>query len=109
VEALASDYIRTAVAAGFGRRRIWFVYALKNGLLPVLTMLANVIAFTLVGSILVEGVFGWPGIGNYALKAIQDSDFPAIQGFVIYATVLYVVVYELLSFAYRWVDPRVRS
>lgn len=109
VEALAADYTRTATAAGFGRRRIWFVYALKNGLLPVLTMLANVIAFTFVGSILVEGIFGWPGIGNYALKAIQDSDFPAVQGFVVYATVLYVVVYELLNLAYRRVDPRVRT
>ncbi|CAO5229940.1 ABC transporter permease [Frankia sp. AgKG'84/4] len=109
VEALAADYTRTAIAAGFGRRRIWFVYALKNGLLPVLTMLANVVAFTFVGSILVEGVFGWPGIGNYAVKAIGDSDFPAVQGFVLYATVLYVVIYELLAVAYRRADPRVRS
>jgi ABC-type dipeptide/oligopeptide/nickel transport system permease component len=109
IEALASDYVRTAVAIGFSRRRIWFVYALKNSLMPVLTMLANVVAFTLVGSILVEGIFGWPGIGNYALQAIQNSDFPAIQGFVIYATILYVIVYELLSYVYTLVDPRVRS
>jgi ABC-type dipeptide/oligopeptide/nickel transport system permease component len=108
IEALASDYVRTAVAIGFSRRRVWFVYALKNGLLPVLTMLANVVAFTLVGSILVEGIFGWPGIGNYALQAIQNSDFPAVQGFVIYATILYVIVYELLSYVYTLADPRVR-
>jgi ABC-type dipeptide/oligopeptide/nickel transport system permease component len=108
IEALASDYVRTAVAIGFSRRRIWFRYALKNSLLPVLTMLANVVAFTLVGSILVEGVFGWPGIGNYALQAIENSDFPAVQGFVIYATILYVIVYELLSYLYTLADPRVR-
>jgi peptide/nickel transport system permease protein len=109
VEALTSDYVRTARAYGFGRRRIWFRYALKNGLLPVVTLLAGIVAYTLCGSILVEGIFGWPGVGNYALRAIQDSDFPAIQGFVIYATILYVVVYELLNWAYTLVDPRVRS
>ena len=70
-------------------------------MLPVVTILAGVIAFTFAGSILVEGIFGWPGVGNYSLQAIQTSDFPAIQGFVIYAAVLYVVIYEALNFAVR--------
>jgi peptide/nickel transport system permease protein len=109
MEALASDYVRTARALGFGRRRIWLVYALKNGLLPVVTLLAGIIGYTFCGSILVEGVFGWPGVGNYSLQAIRTSDFPAIQGFVIYATVLYVVIYELLNVVYRIVDPRVKK
>jgi peptide/nickel transport system permease protein len=106
VEALTSDYIRTATALGFGRRRIWLAYALKNGLLPVVTILAGIVGYTMCGSILVEGVFGWPGVGNYSLQAIQTSDFPAVQGFVIYAAILYVVIYELLNVAYRFVDPR---
>ena len=109
VEALASDYVRTARALGFGSRRIWFAYALKNGLLPTVTILAGIIAYTFCGSILVEGVFGWPGVGQYALLAIQASDFPAIQGFVIYGAVLYVVIYELLSYVYTLVDPRARA
>ena len=109
VEALTSDYVRTATALGFGRRRIWLKYALKNGLLPVVTILAGIVGYTLCGSILVEGVFGWPGAGNYSLRAIQTSDFPAIQGFVVYSAVLYVVIYEVLNAVYRAVDPRARS
>jgi peptide/nickel transport system permease protein len=108
LEALSSDYVRTARALGFGRRRIWFVYALKNGLLPLITILAGIIGYTLAGSVLVEGVFGWPGVGNYAFHAIQTSDFPAIQGFVVYSAVLYVVVYEAMNAAYALADPRVR-
>lgn len=109
LEALTSDYVRTARALGFGRRRIWFVYALKNGLLPLITLLAGIIGYTLAGSVLVEGVFGWPGVGNYALRAIQTSDFPAIQGFVVYSAVLYVIVYEAMNAAYAFADPRVRQ
>ena len=61
------------------------------------------------GSVLIEGIFGWPGIGNYSLQAIQHSDFPAIQGFVLYATILYVLIYETLNSVYALVDPRIRS
>lgn len=109
LEALGSEYVRSARALGFNDRRIWFVYALKNALLPVVTVLAGIIAFTFVGSILVESIFGWPGVGNYAFQAIQNSDFPAIQGFVLYSAVLYVVIYEVLEVVYRLVDPRIRS
>jgi peptide/nickel transport system permease protein len=108
LEALTSDYVRTARALGFRRRRIWFVYALKNGLLPLVTILAGIIGFTLVGSVLVEGIFSWPGVGNYAFRAIQTSDFPAIQGFVIYSAILYVIIYEAMNAAYAFIDPRVR-
>lgn len=107
LEALSSEYVRTARALGFGSRRIAMVYALKNGLLPVVTILAGVFGFTLAGSILVEGIFGWPGVGNYSLRAIQTSDFPAIQGFVIYSAVLYVLIYETMNALYRHLDPRV--
>jgi peptide/nickel transport system permease protein len=109
VEVLAADYVRTARAMGFARRRILLVYALKNALLPVVTVLAGVIAYTFCGSVLVEGIFGWPGVGNYALQSIQDSDFPAIQGFVLYAAILYIIVYSLLDYAYTRIDPRIRS
>ena len=109
VESLNSEYIRTAHALGFGRRKVYMQYALKNGLLPVLTILAGIIGFSFCGSVLVESVFGWPGVGNYAFQSIQNSDFPAIQGFVVYASVLYVVIYELLNYLYSVVDPRIRA
>jgi peptide/nickel transport system permease protein len=108
LEALTSDYVRAARALGFHRRRIWFRYALKNGLLPLVTILAGIIGYTFAGSVLVEGIFSWPGVGAYALQAIQTTDFPAIQGFVVYAAVLYVIVYETMNVVYVLVDPRVR-
>jgi ABC-type dipeptide/oligopeptide/nickel transport system permease component len=109
LEAISADYVRTATALGFGSRRVYLSYALKNALLPVATVLAGIVAFTIAGSVLVEGVFGWPGVGNYALQAIQTSDFPAVQGFVLFSALLYVVIYELLEYTYTLIDPRVRS
>ena len=108
IEALTSDYVRSARALGFGRRRINLLYALKNGLLPIVTILAGVIAYTFCGSVLVEGIFSWTGVGNYSLRAISTSDFPAIQGFVVYGAILYVVIYEVLELVYPLVDPRAR-
>lgn len=108
VLALRADYCRTARALGLSRRRTWFVYALKNALLPVLTMIAGTIGWAFSGAVLVEGVFAWPGVGQYALNAMQASDFPAVQGFVLYAALLYVVIYQLTDLAYVAADPRIR-
>lgn len=108
IESLRADYIRTAVAMGIPTRTVHFQYAFKNVLLPVLTMMAGVVGFAFSGAVLVEGIFAWPGIGQYALNAVEQSDFPAIQGFVLYSAVLYVVVYLLLDLVYVRVDPRVR-
>lgn len=108
VLALRADYIRTARSLGLSRRRIWFVHALKNALLPVLTMIAGTIGWAFSGAVLVEGVFAWPGVGQYVLNAMQSSDFPAVQGFVLYAAVLYVVIYQLTDLAYVAADPRIR-
>ena len=80
-----------------------------DALLPVVTMLAGVVGWAFSGAVLVEGVFGWPGIGQYALSAIQASDFPAIQGFVLLAAIVYVIIYQLLELAYSAIDPRIRS
>ena len=77
-------------------------------MLPLVTILAGIVAYTFSGSILVEGIFGWPGVGNYSLQAIQTSDFPAIQGFVLYSAVLYVVLYEVLNSVYAIIDPRAK-
>jgi ABC-type dipeptide/oligopeptide/nickel transport system permease component len=107
--ALRADYVRTARALGLSRGRIWFVYAFRNAMLPVITMLAGLVAFVLSGTVLIESVFGWPGVGQYALNALQNSDFPAVQGFVLYASILYVVIYQLLDIAYTFADPRIRS
>ncbi|RKR75881.1 ABC transporter permease [Frondihabitans australicus] len=106
VESLESEYVRTARALGIARPRIWFAYALKPGLLSVLTLGAGLVGWTLAGSVLVEGIFGWPGIGQLAITAIQSSDYPVIQGFVLYVATLYVVIWAVLELVYTRVDPR---
>jgi peptide/nickel transport system permease protein len=108
-EALQSDYIRTSFAMGFSRRKVWFRYALRNALLPVITMVGSAIGYMLGGAVLLESVFGWPGLGAYALQAVQRSDFPALEGFVIYASLLYVMAYLLVDVAYMIIDPRTRT
>lgn len=109
VEALQSDYVRTAVATGASRRQVWFRYALRNALLPVVTMVGGVIGFIFSGAVLIEAVFGWPGLGQYALEAISRSDFAALQGFVLYAALLYVLAYLLIDLLYLLIDPRTRT
>jgi peptide/nickel transport system permease protein len=109
VEALQSDYIRTAVAMGFGRRAIWFRYALRNALLPVVTLVGVLAGYVFGGAVLLESIFGWPGLGQYALQAIESSDFAALQGFVIYAALLYVGTFLLVDMLYIVIDPRMRT
>ena len=109
VEALQSDYIRTAVAMGFGQRLIWFRYALRNALLPVVTLVGVLAGYVFGGAVLLESIFGWPGLGQYALQAIESSDFAALQGFVIYAALLYVGTFLLVDILYMVIDPRMRT
>jgi peptide/nickel transport system permease protein len=108
VEAMQSDFIRTAVAMGHGPRKVYY-YALRNALLPVVTLIGGIVGFLLSGAILIEVVYDWPGIGQYALQSIQGADFPAIQGFVIYAAVLVVLAYLVVDVLYYVIDPRTRT
>lgn len=106
--ALSSDYIRTARAAGLGRARIVYGYALRNALLPVITTLSMVFSFTLGANVLVEKVFSWPGIGSYAIEALVVSDYAAVQGFVLAMAVLFVVLNLAVDITHTLVDPRTR-
>lgn len=108
VQALASEYLRTARAAGLSRGRILLVYAFRNALLPVVTTLGMVFSFSLGANVLVEKVFSWPGIGSYALEALVVSDYAAVQGFVLSMAVLFVVVNLMIDILYTLIDPRVR-
>ncbi|MGR3805678.1 ABC transporter permease [Marinibacterium profundimaris] len=108
VEALQSDYVRTAYAMGHPDRVIWFRYCLRNALLPIITLIGGIIGFVFGGAVLIEAIFGWPGVGQYALQAIQQSDFIALQGFVIYASLLYVLAFLAVDILYLFIDPRMR-
>jgi peptide/nickel transport system permease protein len=108
VEALQSEYIRTSHAMGIPTLTINFRYALKNAMLPVVTMIGSTVGFLFGGAVLVESVFNWPGMGQYALTAIRQSDFAALQGFVIWAAIAYVLAFLAVDLLYLVIDPRTR-
>ena len=107
VEVLSTQYIRTARAQGLRWRTIVFKYALKNALLPVVTMTAIVYGFLLGGSVLVENIFAWPGLGRYAYDAIAGADYTAIQGFVLYATIMYIILFLITDLIYKFLNPKI--
>jgi len=107
-EVLESDYIRTARSLGLPFRVVVLRLGLKNALIPILTIIAAVYGYALGGEVLVEIIYNWPGLGLYSYNAILSSDFPAIQGFVLLVTALYLVIYLLLDLATAALDPRVK-
>jgi peptide/nickel transport system permease protein len=103
---LGSDYIRTARALGLSRPRIVLVYALRNALLPVLTIAGIVFSTMLGANVLVEKVFSWPGVAAYALDALLASDYAPVQGFVLLMAFIFVLVNLLVDVLYGVVDAR---
>ncbi|MDE0376335.1 MAG: ABC transporter permease [bacterium] len=108
VEVMRSEYIRTPKALGIRKQVIYFRYALKNALLPIVTMIGVIVGFVFTGAVLVESVFNWPGMGKYGLDAIIKSDFTALQGFVLIASITYIVAFFLVDVVYMLIDPRTR-
>jgi peptide/nickel transport system permease protein len=104
---LGSDFIRTAQAMGLPRWRIIGAYALRNALLPVLTITGIVFSTMLGANVLVEKVFSWPGVASYALDALLASDYAPVQAFVLLMASIFVVVNVVIDVLYGIVDPRV--
>ena len=104
---LGSDFIRTGRALGLSRRRVVVVYALRNALLPVLTIAGIVFSTMLGANVLVEKVFAWPGVASYALDALLASDYAPVQGFVLLMAGIFVLVNLLVDVLYGLADPRV--
>lgn len=108
IEALNADYTRAGRALGLPERSIIFRHALRNAVLPLLTMTAFVYGYLLGGVVLVENIFAWPGLGRYVFTAITSSDYPAVQGFILYSTTVYVLLFLLIDVLYVVLDPRIR-
>ena len=104
---LGSDFIRTANAMGLPRRRIIVAYALRNALLPVLTITGIVFSTMLGANVLVEKVFSWPGVASYALDALLASDYAPVQAFVLLMAMIFVLVNVMIDVLYGIADPRV--
>jgi len=109
VEVLEQDYIRTARAKGLSRTRIMFRHALRNALLPIVTLAGMDLASLLAGAVLTESVFGWPGIGHQAWLAISSSNVPVVMGTTLFSAAFVVVANLVVDLLYRLLDPRVRA
>ena len=108
LETLGKDYIRTARAYGLGERLIVSRLALRNALVPVLTIIGLTLAYLITGTFFVEIVFSWPGLGTFAVKSILATDYPAIMGIALFGAAAYVVINLVVDLAQAWVDPRIR-
>ena len=108
IEALDSDYVRAARSLGLGARTVVLRHAFRNALMPLITMIAVLYGYLLGGVVLVENVFAWPGLGNYVFNAITSNDYPAVQGFILYATTIYVLLFLIVDLLFAAIDPRVR-
>ena len=108
LEIMQRDYVRTASALGMGRWRVVVSDALQNALVPVVTILALVFGFLMAGNVIVEMLFAWPGIGNYAWNALMTKDFDAVQGFMLFIAAGYIILNLLADVLYGFIDPRIR-
>ncbi len=108
LEVLHEDYLRTARAKGIPPARVILHHALRNALLPVITLLGLQLGALLAGAVITETVFSWPGIGLLTIESIQSRDYPVVQACVLLISVTYVLVNLLTDIAYAWIDPRIR-
>jgi ABC-type dipeptide/oligopeptide/nickel transport system permease component len=107
LDSLSADYVRTARAKGLAQRTITMRHALRNAMIPIITVLGLDFGAYLTGSILTETIFSWPGLGRYVVNAISRRDLPAIQGAVLFLSGVFVLVNLLADIAYAKTDPRV--
>jgi len=108
LEVLRQDYVRTAWSKGLRERAVVLRHALKNALIPVLTVIGLLLATVASGNIVLETLFQLPGIGFYAVNAVQQHDYPVVQGVVLVTAAGLVFVNLLVDIAYAWLDPRIR-
>ncbi len=108
LEIMGQDYIRTARAKGLGFHAVVFRHALKNAMIPIITVIGNMFALLLTGAVLTETVFSWPGLGRAMVDAIAQRDFPVILGAVTLFALTFVIVNFVVDALYAAIDPRIR-
>jgi peptide/nickel transport system permease protein len=109
LEILGSDYVRTARAKGLSEWVITFKHALRNALMPVVTIAGLQFGNLISGAVLVETVFSWPGLGTLALDAILGRDYPTLLGVLTFSSLMVIAANLLTDMSYRWIDPRLRG
>jgi peptide/nickel transport system permease protein len=108
LEVMRQDYIRTAWSKGLRERVIVFRHALKNGLIPIITLSGMSISIIVGGTVIIETVFNIPGMGRLAVTSVQNQDYPFVQGIILVVAAAVVLTNLLVEIAYGWADPRIR-
>jgi ABC-type dipeptide/oligopeptide/nickel transport system permease component len=108
IEELGEDYVRTARAKGLSERQVIYKHVLKNGLIPVVTVLGLQFGVLLAGAIITEVIFSWPGLGRLTIDAINSRDYPLVQGCILMIALTYIIANLLTDFTYRLLDPRIK-
>jgi len=108
LEIIGQDYVRTAHAKGLGKRAVTWVHVVRNSLIPMVTLFGGILAIVLNGSLIIEQVFNWPGLGRLLFEALTNKDYPVIQAAVLAGSGLLLVSYIVRDIAYAWVDPRIK-
>ena len=107
-EELKEDYVRVALAKGFTKRRVLLKHVFRNALIPIITILALQIGSLLTGAIITETIFSWPGIGRLIIRAINQRDYPLVQGIILFIAFIYIITNFLADIFYAVIDPRIR-
>ena len=102
-----ADYVRTAYSKGCGKQRVMYGHVLRNAMMPVVTFLGMIVAEIVAGSIVIEQVFGLPGIGRLLISSISTRDFPVVEILILYITFVVIFVYFLVDILYKVIDPRI--
>ena len=108
IEILSQDYIRTAWAKGLHKPRVYYIHALRNALLPLLTIVGLQVGAILGGAVIVETIFQWPGLGALAVSSLLSKDYPVIQALSMIGALAVLIANLLTDLTYAWVDPRIR-
>lgn len=108
LEVLGDDYVRTAQAKGMRWRRVVLLHALPNASIPLLTVLGGVLGHLLAGAVVVEFIFAWPGLGRLTVEAVAERDYPMIEGLVMFAAAVFLLLNLAVDLGYTLLDPRVR-
>lgn len=107
IEVLSADYVRTARSKGLAERKVILVHALKNTLIPIITVVGLSVGGLLGGAVITESIFGLPGVGSVAIDAIGNRDYPMIQGTVMLVAIAFVFVNLIVDIIYGFIDPRI--
>jgi len=108
LEVLSEDYVRTARAKGLKPSRVIGIHALRNALLPVVTVIGLSVSGLMAGAVLTETIFSWPGVGHWLIESIGRRDYPALQGGVLLISAVVVLVNLIVDLVYGIIDPRIR-